>query len=90
MTGPHVPLSERRNSEILFSWLRIAIRNKYEAAFPALERSSHCKAGVSSCGQLRGPHEDRLGHADGESDLREALPLYHSRVDGNAGPDHQG
>jgi aminopeptidase N len=26
------------NSEILFAWLRIAIRNRYEPAFPALER----------------------------------------------------
>jgi hypothetical protein len=26
------------NSEILFAWLRIAIRNRYQPAFPALER----------------------------------------------------
>jgi aminopeptidase N len=26
------------NSEVLFAWLRIAIRNRYELAFPALER----------------------------------------------------
>ncbi len=30
-------LSASGNSEILFSWLRIAIRNRYEPAFPALE-----------------------------------------------------
>ncbi|HEX6576051.1 MAG TPA: M1 family metallopeptidase [Gemmatimonadaceae bacterium] len=30
-------LSSSGNSEILFEWLRIAIRNKYEPAFPALE-----------------------------------------------------
>jgi aminopeptidase N len=31
-------LSERRNSEVLFEWLRIAIRHRYEPAMPALER----------------------------------------------------
>jgi leukotriene-A4 hydrolase len=31
-------LSERRNSEVLFEWLRIAIRHRYQPAMPALER----------------------------------------------------
>lgn len=31
-------LSETGNSEILFAWLRLAIRSRYEPAFPALER----------------------------------------------------
>jgi leukotriene-A4 hydrolase len=31
-------LSERRNSEVLFDWLRIAIRHHYQPAMPALER----------------------------------------------------
>ena len=31
-------LSRTGNSEILFEWLRSAIRNRYEPAFPALER----------------------------------------------------
>ncbi|MEX0891068.1 MAG: M1 family metallopeptidase [Gemmatimonadota bacterium] len=31
-------LTETENSEILFAWLRMAIRNRYEPAFPALER----------------------------------------------------
>lgn len=30
--------TETGNSEILFAWLRTAIRNRYEPAFPALER----------------------------------------------------
>ena len=30
-------LSRSGNSEVLFAWLRIAIRNRYEPAFPALE-----------------------------------------------------
>jgi len=34
----HFGLSERRNSEVLFDWLRITIRNHYEPAMPALER----------------------------------------------------
>ena len=31
-------LTESGNSEVLFQWLRTAIRNRYEPAFPALER----------------------------------------------------
>ncbi len=31
-------LSASSNSEILFAWLRMAIRNRFEPAFPALER----------------------------------------------------
>lgn len=31
-------LSEKGNSEILFAWLRVAVRHRYEPAFPALER----------------------------------------------------
>jgi hypothetical protein len=31
-------LSERGNSEVLFAWLRIAVRNRYEPALPSLER----------------------------------------------------
>jgi hypothetical protein len=31
-------LSQSGNSELLFEWLRIAIRNHYEPALPALER----------------------------------------------------
>jgi hypothetical protein len=31
-------LSDRRNAEVLFEWLRIAIRRHYQPAMPALER----------------------------------------------------
>jgi hypothetical protein len=31
-------LSANGNSEVLFAWLRIAIRNRYQPAFPSLER----------------------------------------------------
>jgi hypothetical protein len=31
-------LSETRNSEVLFVWLRLAIANRYDAAVPAIER----------------------------------------------------
>jgi leukotriene-A4 hydrolase len=31
-------LSSRGNSEILFAWLQVAVRNRYDPAVPALER----------------------------------------------------
>ena len=72
-------LSERRNSEILFSWLRIAIRNKYEPAFPALERF------LTSQGRrkfLRPLYEDLMktdwGKPMAKTIYAKARPLYHS------------
>jgi leukotriene-A4 hydrolase len=72
-------LSERRNSEILFSWLRIAIRNKYEPAFPALERF------LTSQGRrkfLRPLYEDLMktdwGKPMAKQIYAKARPLYHS------------
>jgi hypothetical protein len=72
-------LSDRRNSEILFSWLRIAIRNKYDPAFPALERF------LTSQGRrkfLRPLYEDLLktdwGKPMAKAIYAKARPLYHS------------
>jgi hypothetical protein len=72
-------LSERRNSEILFSWLRIAIRSKYEPAFPALERF------LTSQGRrkfLRPLYEDLVktdwGKPMATQIYAKARPLYHS------------
>jgi leukotriene-A4 hydrolase len=72
-------LSERRNSEILFSWLRIAIRNKYEPAFPSLERF------LTSQGRrkfLRPLYEDLVrtdwGKAMAKQIYAKARPLYHA------------
>ena len=72
-------LSERRNSEILFSWLRIAIRNRYEPAFPPLERF------LTSQGRrkfLRPLYEDLVktdwGKPMATRIYAKARPLYHS------------
>jgi hypothetical protein len=72
-------LSERRNSEILFSWLRIAIRHRYEPAFPALERF------LASQGRrkfLRPLYEELMKTDWGAPMARriyeKARPLYHS------------
>ena len=72
-------LSERRNSEILFSWLRIAIRQKYEPAFPSLERF------LTSQGRrkfLRPLYEDLVktewGKPMAQRIYAKARPLYHS------------
>jgi hypothetical protein len=72
-------LNERRNSEILFSWLRIAVRNKYDPAFPALERF------LTSQGRrkfLRPLYEDLIktdwGRPMAKAIYSKARPLYHS------------
>ena len=72
-------LSERRNSEVLFDWLRIAIRHHYEPAMPALERF------LLSQGRrkfVRPLFEDLMktdwGKAEAKRIYAEARPLYHS------------
>jgi leukotriene-A4 hydrolase len=72
-------LSERRNSEILFSWLRIAIAHNYEPAFPAVERF------LTSQGRrkfLRPLYEDLMktdwGKPMAKTIYAKARPLYHS------------
>jgi leukotriene-A4 hydrolase len=72
-------LSKQRNSELLFAWLRIAIRNRYEPAFPALERF------LTSQGRrkfLRPLYEDLMatgwGKAEATRIYARARPLYHS------------
>ena len=72
-------LSERRNSEILFSWLRVAIRHRYEPAFPALERF------LSTQGRrkfLRPLYEDLMktgwGAPMAKRIYQQARPLYHA------------
>ena len=72
-------LSERRNSEVLFSWLRIAIRNKYEPAFPPLERFLTLQGRRKF---LRPLYEDLLktdwGKPMAKAIYAKARPLYHS------------
>jgi aminopeptidase N len=72
-------MSARRNSEILFSWLRIAIRHRYEPAFPALDRF------LTSQGRrkfLRPLYEDLMktdwGAPTAKAIYRKARPLYHT------------
>jgi aminopeptidase N len=80
-------LTERRNSEVLFAWLRIAIRHHYEPAMPALERF------LSSQGRrkfLRPLYEDLMKTDWGKAEARRiydrARPLYHSVATGTLDP----
>lgn len=72
-------LSAQHNSEVLFSWLRIAIRHHYQPAMPALERF------LTSQGRrkfLKPLYEDLMATDWGKADARRiyavARPLYHS------------
>jgi leukotriene-A4 hydrolase len=72
-------LTERRNAEVLFAWLRVAIRARYEPAMPALERF------LTSQGRrkfLKPLYEDLMKTDWGKEDARRiyarARPLYHS------------
>ena len=72
-------LTDSGNSEILFSWLRIAIRNNYRPARPALERF------LTSQGRrkfLRPLYEDLMKQDWGQADARriyaKARPTYHT------------
>jgi hypothetical protein len=69
----------RKNSEVLFDWLRIAIRHRYEPAMPALEQF------LLSQGRrkfVRPLFEDLMktdwGQAEAKRIYAEARPLYHS------------
>jgi hypothetical protein len=71
-------LSQRGNAEVLFAWLRVAIRNHYTPAMPALERF------LTSMGRrkfLRPLYEDLLKTDWGKDEARRiylrARPLYH-------------
>ena len=72
-------LSSRRNSEVLFAWLRIAIRHRYEPAMPAVERF------LTEQGRrkfLRPLYEDLMATAWGAATARRiyarARPGYHA------------
>ena len=72
-------LTERRNSEVLFAWLRIGIRHRYLPARSALERF------LTSQGRrkfLRPLYEDLMKTDWGREEARRiydlARPLYHS------------
>ncbi len=72
-------LSARGNAEVLFAWLRVAIRNHYTPAMPALERF------LTTQGRrkfLRPLYEDLMkadwGKAEARRIYSRARPLYHS------------
>ena len=72
-------LTERRNAEVLFAWLRVAIRNRYTPAMPALERF------LTSQGRrkfLKPLYEDLMKTDWGKVEARriyaKARPLYHA------------
>ncbi|HKG90867.1 MAG TPA: M1 family metallopeptidase [Gemmatimonadaceae bacterium] len=77
-------LTSRGNSEVLFAWLRIAIRNRYEPAMPALERF------LTTQGRrkfVRPLYEDLMaagpwGQALAKRIYAEARPLYHAVTTG--------
>lgn len=72
-------LNGRGNSEILFSWLRIAIRHRYEPAFPALERFLTMQGRRKF---LRPLYEDLMktewGRPMATRIYQKARPLYHA------------
>ena len=80
-------LSSTGNSEVLFAWLRIAIRHRYEPAMGALERF------LTSQGRrkfLRPLYEDLMatdwGRAEAKRIYERARPLYHSVATGTLDP----
>jgi len=80
-------LTSRGNSEVLFAWLRIAIRNRYQPAMPALERF------LTTQGRrkfLRPLYEELMKQDWGKAEARriyeKARPLYHSVATGTLDP----
>jgi hypothetical protein len=72
-------LTARRNAEVLFAWLRIAIRHRYQPAMPALERF------LTTQGRrkfLRPLYEDLMATDWGKTEAKRiytrARPLYHA------------
>jgi aminopeptidase N len=72
-------LSARGNSEVLFAWLRIAIRHAFRPAMPALERFL---IGQGRRKFLRGLYEDLMATEWGAAEARRiyamARPTYHA------------
>ncbi|HEX8666812.1 MAG TPA: M1 family metallopeptidase [Allosphingosinicella sp.] len=77
-------LSDVRNSEVLFAWLKLAIANRYDPAVPALERF------LASMGRRKfvAPLFEALAAQDGwgrpiaERIYARTRPLYHSVTSG--------
>ncbi len=71
--------TERKNSEVLFAWLRIAIRHGYRPALPALERFLLAQGRRKF---LRPLYEDLMKSDWGKDEARRiyaaARPTYHA------------
>ena len=71
--------SKSGNSEILFAWLRIAIRHRYEPAMPALE---HFLTAQGRRKFLRPLYDDLMetswGPAEARRIYQRARPTYHA------------
>jgi hypothetical protein len=76
-------LTRTGNSEILFAWLRVAIRNRYEPALPALERFLTTQGRRKFVAPL---YQDLMNTTWGEEIARriyrQARPTYHSVTTG--------
>ncbi len=72
-------LSQRGNSEILFAWLRVAIKHHYTPAMPALE---HFLTTQGRRKFLKPLYEDLMatdwGRAEAKRIYQRARPLYHA------------
>lgn len=72
-------LSSSGNSEILEAWLQIAVRNRYEPAFPALERFLTSQGRRKFLAPLyTGLSKTDWGRAMAMDIYRRARPTYHS------------
>ena len=72
-------LSSSGNSEILFAWLMIAIRNRYQPAFPALERFLTSQGRRKFVAPLYADlAKTDWGRAMAMDIYRRARPTYHS------------
>ena len=84
-------LTRRRNSEVLFLWLRTAIRNRYEPAMPALEEFLTMQGRRKF---LRPLYEDLMktdwGKAEARRIYARARPLYHTVATSTLDPIVQG
>jgi hypothetical protein len=72
-------LSSSGNSEVLFAWLRIAIRNRYQPAFPALEQFLTAQGRRKFVAPLYADlAKTDWGRAMAMNIYRRARPTYHS------------
>lgn len=80
-------LSEQGNSEVLFAWLRVAIRHHYQPAMPALERFLTMQGRRKFLRPLYDElSEQPWGQAEARRIYARARPLYHTVVTATLDP----